>query len=159
MTTAAPSDNYLYTMARRASVPPDDCEDAVQEMRLGMWRARPDVNPVMVAKRRLNDYLRARNHWRPAYKTQTVLLIFEIRDADAHEQIMGELPGPDFPIDMVLMINEALAKLPRYYRAPILLSAYGYSGPEIAAIMGLKLGSVNQYLYHGRKRLRELMAA
>ena len=158
MTTAAPSDNYLYTMARRASVPPPDVEDAVQEMKLGMWRARPDVNPVMVAKRRLNDFIRAMHHDRPLYKTRPVLK-FEVRDAEGHEMMMTLLQCEPYPIDLIMIINEALAKISPRQRETILLSAYGYNGPEIAVLLGLTVGSVNQYMHQGRKRLRELMAA
>src|SRR5262249_37286623 len=55
-----------------------------------------------------------------------------------------------------VFLLEAVRSLPETYREPLILRfVEGMTGPEIAARMGLKHGSVRVNLYRGMQMLRE----
>jgi DNA-directed RNA polymerase specialized sigma24 family protein len=56
------TDAYLMAVARRAGVDPFWLDDAVNEMRIALWQAKPEVNSRTVARTTVLDFLRSLTH-------------------------------------------------------------------------------------------------
>ena len=56
-------------------------------------------------------------------------------------------------------VEDALSALPAEFRAPVLLADVdGLSYEEVAAVLGLKLGTVRSRIHRGRSRMRRALA-
>jgi RNA polymerase sigma-70 factor (ECF subfamily) len=132
-----------------ARLPPDDAADVTQEVftrawtRLGTLREPAAFGPwiAAIARRRAADHLRRRR---------------------VHEELDERLPAPETQ-NAALGVREILAAiqaLPESYKETLVLRLVeGYSGPEIAALTGLRPESVRVNLHRGFKLLRERLGA
>lgn len=69
------------------------------------------------------------------------------------------LPGPTWAMSVDPDLWSALAALDRRTRAALLLNVLdGYTHAEIAAMLGVRPGTVSSWLSRGKERLREALA-
>ncbi len=70
------------------------------------------------------------------------------------------LPGERNSQMEVLVIRRAMLGLPQKYREPLVLQVIGgYSGKEIASMLGVPRATVNTRLFRARHRLRAVFEA
>lgn len=119
-------------------------EDLVQETFLRAWRALDGLREEKAAKGWLlvilrREYARGRSRYPPPH--------------DGAET--DELAGDEVSSIEVLHLRRALAQLPEEYREPLLLQVLGgFSGEEIADILGIPPATVMTRLFRARQRLR-----
>ena len=136
-----------------ARVPRPVAEDLLQDVflqalpRLGTLR---DVSRfggwlAVIARNRASDYHR------------------QSRPTEEFEESSGDSVGAGRAREQVadgIFLLEAVRSLPEAYREPLILRfVEGMTGPEIAARMGIKHGSVRVNLYRGMQMLRERLEA
>jgi len=147
-----------YGVARRVLRDPQLAEDAVQEGFVNVWRGARDFRPdrsraaswiLMLVHRRAVDLVRREEHRRA-----------DSIDADQPP----ELPAEDDAATGALArlqrewAQRLLAKLPDQQREVIELAFYGgYTQSDLAARLGVPLGTVKSRMFNGMARLRELM--
>jgi RNA polymerase sigma factor (sigma-70 family) len=74
------------------------------------------------------------------------------------EDVADELVAPDAALDQSMDLQRCLLRLPDDQRAVLLLvSLQDMSYEEVAAVIGVPIGTVMSRLSRGRSRLRELM--
>jgi len=66
------------------------------------------------------------------------------------------VPGVD-PGEIADVIRALAALSPRQRAAVLLHDAEGYSGPEVARLLGTSAATVRVHVFRGRRRLRELL--
>jgi len=83
---------------------------------------------------------------------------FDALADDAAERVSGREPPPDRAVDERMLdgdIQAALDELPPDFRAAVVLcDIEGLSYEEIAATLGIKLGTVRSRIHRGRAQLR-----
>ncbi len=145
----------VHGLARRVLRHPQDAEDAVQDIFLEIWRSAGRYDPAqgsettfvtMIARRRLVDRIR-----RTTAKPQAQSL----DDPTA-------LPSPDTaPLELrdeAARAQAALEQLKPEQREVLELSlGQGQSHQEIAAAVGIPLGTVKSHARRGLMRLREML--
>jgi RNA polymerase sigma-70 factor (ECF subfamily) len=136
-----------------------DADDIVQETLWSLWRNakrwQPGGSPLGAYLARV-----AINRAIDAARRRRLRAFFGLDDA-------GEVRDPDPPADQRMVAGHELAgvardilELPARQRAAILLAAEGERGnAEIAVIMGLTVGAVEQLLVRARRTLRTRLAA
>jgi RNA polymerase sigma-70 factor (ECF subfamily) len=68
-----------------------------------------------------------------------------------------QLPGERNSKWEVLIVRRAMLDLPHKYREPIVLQVIGgYSGDEIAKMLGVPRATINTRLFRARQRLRKI---
>lgn len=78
------------------------------------------------------------------------------RDAARPDPALHHLPlEPGDPMDLRDQLVSALAAVDAEERRLLLLAAEGFTGPEIAQMLGLGAGAVRTRLYRARQRVRE----
>jgi RNA polymerase sigma-70 factor (ECF subfamily) len=137
-----------------------DARDVCQEVWVTVWRQlagfRGDakfttwLHPIAV--RRAVDHLRRRRRWYERF------LPFSVGDAEVES-----VPEPADPVDFreaaeasetVARVRAAIATLPPKHRAVLALrEVEGLSYEEIAATVGVPVGTVMSRLYHARRLL------
>jgi RNA polymerase sigma-70 factor (ECF subfamily) len=84
------------------------------------------------------------------------------RDADVDVETLAERrsSSPDAPdrVTSVEEIREALARVPEPGRSALLLAGSGYTGSEIARVLGRSEGATRTLLCRARRSLRALVA-
>ncbi|MBZ0154461.1 MAG: sigma-70 family RNA polymerase sigma factor [Planctomycetes bacterium] len=145
----------VHAQARRVLRHPHDAEDAVQDIFLEIWRHAGRFDPTQgsettfvatIARRRLLDRLR-RNQVRPPAVT--------LEDP-------GVLPSPaEAPVELreeAARARAAMQQLRPEQREVLELSlGQGRSHQEIAAAVGIPLGTVKSHARRGLLRLREML--
>lgn len=134
---------------------PDDADDAAQDgflsalVKLGQYDARRPFGPwlMRIVANAATDRRRRRN----------------VRRADQLDpSLVGGGPRPDAMAvrnELGDRLRSALAELPERRRtAVVLFDVEGYSHAEIAGILGIPEGTVRSEVFHGRRRLRTLLA-
>jgi RNA polymerase sigma-70 factor, ECF subfamily len=128
-----------------ARLPPEDAADVAQDVFVHAWTMLGTLREpaafgtwiAAIARRRAADHLRAR-HVHAA-----------LEDTAAARETQTSTLG-------ALEILAAIKDLPLAYRETLVLRLVeGHSGPEIAALTGLKPDSVRVNLHRGFKLLRE----
>jgi len=146
----------VWSLARRLSRSPSDAEDATQEIFLDIWRSagRFDASQgsdklfiAMIARRRLIDRLRktsAEPHMDPV---------------EALESVAWADPGTASETSVEAeQARRALAELRPEQRQVLELGLlHGLSQSEIAAQLGLPLGTVKSDMRRGLIKVREYM--
>lgn len=142
---ALSSDMYRYAFFLCKNE--DLAEDLVQETFMRAWRFLESLRDESKAKSWLFTTLRrefARQFER-----------YQPRIDDVEPDL---LPGERGPHLEVLVIRRAMLGLPLKYREPIVLQVIGgYSGEEIADILGVPRATVNTRLFRARQRLRKIV--
>jgi RNA polymerase sigma-70 factor (ECF subfamily) len=149
----------IWNLARRFCAGPEDAEDASQEILLEIWKSAERYDPrvgsettfaLTIARRRLIDRLRRRGR-QPA----PALLADQDVAAPEHDTSQQAETG-----DEVARAKAALQQLRPEQRTVLQLSlAEGRTHQEIAAAIGIPLGTVKSHARRGLVRLRELLGA
>ena len=142
-------------VARAVLGDPDDADDAAQDgflsalVKFGQYDARRPFGPwlMRIVANAATDRRRRRN----------------VRRAEPLDpSLVGGGPRPDAAAirnELGDRLRAALAELPERRRtAVVLFDVEGYSHAEIAGILGIPEGTVRSDVFHGRRRLRTLMA-
>ncbi len=133
---------YAYFLCKNE----DLAEDLVQETFLRAWRFLGSLREESKAKSWLFTTLRrefARQFER-----------YQPRFDDVEPDL---LPGERGSQMEVLVVRRAMLGLPLKYREPIVLQVIGgYSGEEIAEMLGVPRATVNTRLFRARQRLRKI---
>jgi RNA polymerase sigma factor (sigma-70 family) len=135
----------------RRFVPEDDIDDVIQRVFVEVWRAQARYDPTRslegwvlgIARKRAIDHLRSR-------RTSTVL-VDDMPNAPA-----AGIDGHDFAERVVwgMEIRAGLATLPAEQRIVIELAYFGdCTQVEIAARLGIPLGTVKARMARGMRRL------
>lgn len=148
-TLALPYMNALYRTACRRLGNPTEAEDIVQETYLQAWmsfhRFTPGTNfQAWMFKIMSNMILRHYN--------KTGRMVTE-QGEEVFEQLTYEPPVTQELRDKAVLaaLNDVLEQ----FRIVILLAdVQGFSYQEVAAVLGIPLGTVMSRLYRGRKQLR-----
>lgn len=151
----------LYSLALRIVRERGDAEDVLQEAFSQVWRqagrfeaARGTVAGwlVTVTRSRALDRLRQRRS--------------QPGGVADFERFAGSVPDPSHALDLQLVtaeqadkVRQALAALPDEQRIPLELAYYeGLSQSEIAAKLGVPLGTIKTRMRQTLRRLREALA-
>jgi RNA polymerase sigma-70 factor (ECF subfamily) len=137
---------YAFWLCRQRSL----AEDLVQETFARAWKSLHSLQDDKAAKSWLITILR-REHAR----------LYERKQLDTVEldelRSVGDLGGsPDQDTERQLL-RRAILDLDEEYREPLLLQVVGgFSGEEIANMLGLERATVNTRLFRARSKLKEL---
>ena len=147
----------VWTLARRLSRTDADAEDATQEIFVHIWRnaGRFDQSKgseklfiTMIARRRLIDRLRKLTAEPPMDTSVDLLESVACSEAGAGSETSFEAE----------QASRALAGLQPDQRQVLELGLlHGLTHPEIAARVGLPLGTVKSHMRRGLIRVREFM--
>jgi len=146
---------FLYAVAFRLSGNDDEAQDLVQEalirVRRGLERYEPGSLEGWLARIVTNVFL---DEMRRRKRRPTTAL------PDDPDRVLPAAPAADevttaLPDD----IQAALASLPEEFRVPVVLcDVADQSYEQIAATLGIPVGTVRSRLHRGRKLLRELLS-
>ncbi len=142
-------------VARAVLGNPDDADDAAQDamlaalVKLDQYDPRRPFGPwlLRIVANAATDRRRRRT----------------VRRAEPLDAgVAGGGPRPDITAERRALserLRQALAELPERRRiAVVLFDVEGYSHAEIAAVLGIPEGTVRSEVFHGRRRLRGLLA-
>src|SRR6266487_659196 len=142
-------------VARAVLGDPDDADDAAQDgflsalVKLGQYDAHRPFGPwlMRIVANAATDRRRRRNVRRSEPLDPALVGGGPRPDAVAVQSELGE------------RLRAALRELPERRRtAVVLFDVEGYSHAEIARILGIPEGTVRSEVFHGRRRLRTLLA-
>jgi RNA polymerase sigma factor (sigma-70 family) len=142
----------LVRLATRLVHDPVQAEDCAQEVILRAWRQRGS----------LRDAAALRAWLRRSLVNRIIDRELDLASVEAAWRDDGYSVQPEAVIERAELheeLEDALARLPVRYRLPVVLhDAMGWSGPEIAAAMGLGLPATKQRLRRGRMMLVTALA-
>ncbi|HVE99462.1 MAG TPA: RNA polymerase sigma factor SigE [Mycobacteriales bacterium] len=147
----------VYRLAYRLTGNKHDAEDLTQEVFVRVFRSLADYTPGTfegwlhrITTNLFLDHVRRKARIR-----------FEALPDDA-ERVAGRERSPEQQLDDVTYdadVQAALDALPADFRlAVVLCDVEGLSYEEIAATLGIKLGTVRSRIHRGRSQLREALA-
>jgi RNA polymerase sigma-70 factor (ECF subfamily) len=146
---------FMYTVAYRLAGNDEDAQDLVQEalirVRRGLERYEPGSLEGWLARIVTNVFLDEvrRRRRRPA-------------DAlpDDPERVLPPSPGADeVSTELSADVQAALAALPEEFRVPVVLcDVADQSYEQIAAALGVPVGTVRSRLHRGRRLLRTILS-
>jgi RNA polymerase sigma factor (sigma-70 family) len=147
----------VYRLAFRLTGNQHDAEDLTHEVFLRVFRSLSDYVPGTfegwLYRITVNLFLdgvrrRARVRFEPL--------------PDDTERVAGSAPTPEADFEQMNLdadIQRALRELPPSFRAAVVLcDIEGLSYEEIAAALGIKLGTVRSRIHRGRAQLRDALA-
>lgn len=143
--------------AALALLPAPEAEEAAQEVMIAAWTRLPELRDPGALAGWLRSIARARATDR-----------LRQRQAEARRAGWGRVfaawwapaAAPDEDPAELAEILAAIRALPEAYREPLLLRLVeGWTGPEIAARVGMAEGSVRVNLHRGMAMLRERLGA
>jgi RNA polymerase sigma factor (sigma-70 family) len=148
----------VYRLAYRLTGNRHDAEDLTQEVFVRVFRSLSTYTPGTfqgwlhrITTNLFLDLARRRQRIR-----------FDALPDDAPERLPGSEPSPAEAYDdrhLDADIQAALEALPAEFRAAVVLcDIEGLSYEEIAATLGVKLGTVRSRIHRGRSQLREALA-
>ncbi len=160
----------LYSAALRMTRNPADAEDLVQETFLKAYRGYAGFAEGtnlrawlyrILTNTFINRYRRQqrRPHEVDLGEVEDLYLYRRLAPAEANrlarsaeDQVFEALEGAD--------VRRAIDRLPEPFRMPVLLAdLQGFSYKEIAAMLGIPIGTVMSRLHRGRKALQKLLWA
>lgn len=139
---------WYVRVARGYGVPPEMLEDAIQEMKIGIWQGR-QIRHVLI------DFLRKETKFRRSSRTFPARTISLNWDDQSLEDV---LPGPQYDLDFVLDVEAALDSMPERARKMLLLKAVGLPIAMIAQTLGVSERITYNRLQRARASLRERVA-
>lgn len=161
---ALPHMDALYRTALRMARNQSDAEDLVQETYLKAWRSFDQFHAGSNLRAWLftiltNTYISRYRHESRAPQMETFepesedamqaqfLRSGANRDLTPEEQVLAKVPDQE--------VRDAVQALPSHYRLAVLLAdVEGFSYKEIAAILGVPMGTVMSRIARGRKLLQ-----
>jgi RNA polymerase sigma factor (sigma-70 family) len=155
----------VYRLALHLTGNPHDAEDLTQDVFVRVFNSLSQYKPGTfegwlhrITTNLFLDRVRRRKRIRFDWMGDDDVSVATSDSFDRHER-SGQ---PEDAFDMVHLepdILDALAELPPEYRAAVVLSDIeGLSYEEIAATLGIKMGTVRSRLSRARARLRESLA-
>ena len=145
---------HAYWLTRN----PHDAEDLTQDVFLRVFRALPNYRPGGSFPGWL--HLITTNLFRDKLRRNRLVRFDPL--GDDTDRIIDREPTPaelldDRTLDADLV--EALQALPPYFRSAVLLSdVHGLTYDQVAAALGINLGTVRSRLHRGRAQLRAALA-
>jgi RNA polymerase sigma-70 factor, ECF subfamily len=147
----------VYRLAYRLTGNPHDAEDLTQEVFVRVFRSLSSYTPGTfegwlhrITTNLFLDQARRKQKIR-----------FDALADDADQRLPGRSPTPEHALHDQLFdadVEQALAELPPDFRAAVVLcDIEGLSYDEIAAILGVKLGTVRSRIHRGRSMLRKAL--
>jgi RNA polymerase sigma-70 factor, ECF subfamily len=147
----------VYRLAYRLTGNRHDAEDLTQEVFVRVFRSLSSYTPGTfegwlhrITTNLFLDQARRKSKIR-----------FDALAEDSDSRMPGRVPSPDSQIDDRLFdddVEAALADLPPDFRAAVVLcDIEGLSYEEIAATLGVKLGTVRSRIHRGRSHLRKAL--
>ncbi|PTT65356.1 RNA polymerase sigma factor SigE [Arthrobacter sp. HMWF013] len=148
----------VYRLAYRLTGNKFDAEDLTQEVFVRVFRSLENFKPGTL------------DGWLHRITTNLFLdqarrksrIRFDALAEDAESRIPGREPGPEQSFELNnldLDVQAALEELPPDFRAAVVLcDLEGLSYDEVAAALGVKLGTVRSRIHRGRTMLREKLA-
>lgn len=137
-------DDYLYATARNIGVPKMFMDDAVQEMRLALWR-KPETWPIVAIRNACIDFLRRMvNDKRTNPETPNVIAL---------ENMLHYPVAISYPSDDWMDAQTRLAKFSERERRILIYTAMGYNQYEIGKMVGCNNTRVCQILKKVQKEL------
>jgi RNA polymerase sigma factor (sigma-70 family) len=144
----------VYRLAYRLTGNPYDAEDLTQDVFVRVFRSLSSYTPGTfegwlhrITTNLFLDQVRRKQRIR-----------FDALGEDAGDRLAGREPSPAQVYDDALFdpdIQHALDELPPDFRAAVVLcDIEGLSYEEIAATLGIKLGTVRSRIHRGRSQLR-----
>ena len=153
----------VYSIVCRLVDNPDDAPDVVQDVfikifsNIGHFRAESSLK-TWVYRIAVNE-ARNQHRWFGRHRRQEVDLEPARPEAHSRREVLPD-PGPS-PFDLAVdaetqeRIEDALAGVPESYRTALVLrEVEGLSYEEVAAILGITLGTVKSRILRGRDALR-----
>ncbi|MGL6360777.1 sigma-70 family RNA polymerase sigma factor [Aeromonas veronii] len=141
----------LYRYAYWLTRDPNVAEDLVQETFLRAWKAIDTLQDDKAAKGWLITILRRENARRFERKQ------LELVDLDAHPQPQHDALHSEQEMENE-WLHRHIARLPEEYQEPLLLQVVGgFSGEEIAEMLGLNKNTVMTRLFRARNQIKEAM--
>ncbi len=148
----------VYRLAYRLTGNPHDAEDLTQDVFVRVFRSLHSYTPGTfegwLHRITTNLFLDG------ARRKQKIR--FDGFADDAHDRLPGREQAPERRYDDQHFdddVSVALASLPPEFRvAVVLCDIEGYSYEEIAATLGIKLGTVRSRIHRGRTLLRKALA-
>jgi RNA polymerase sigma-70 factor (ECF subfamily) len=148
----------VYRLAYRLSGNQHDAEDITQEVFVRVFRSLATYTPGTfegwlhrITTNIFLDLVRRRARIR-----------FDAFADDAHERLPGREPTPAQAYDDTHLDADVQAALdalsPDFRVAVVLCDIEGLSYEEIAATLGIKIGTVRSRIHRGRSQLREALA-
>lgn len=148
----------VYRLAYRLTGNRHDAEDLTQEVFVRVFRSLSSYAPGTfegwlhrITVNLFLDSVRRKQRIR-----------FDALADDAHDRLPGSEAGPERAFEhgnLDYDVQDALNRLPPDFRAAVVLcDIEGLSYEEIAATLGIKLGTVRSRIHRGRAQLRELLA-
>jgi len=144
----------VYRLAYRLTGNPHDAEDLTQEVFVRVFRSLSSYTPGT-----FEGWLHriTTNLFLDGARRKQRIRIEGLADDTAH-RLAGREPSPAQAFDDAHLdgdIQAALRALPPEYRAAVVLcDIEGFSYEEIAAALGVKLGTVRSRIHRGRAQLR-----
>jgi len=144
----------VYRLAYRLTGNPHDAEDLTQEVFVRVFRSLSSYTPGT-----FEGWLHriTTNLFLDGARRKQRIRIEGLADETAH-RLAGREPTPAQAFDDAHLdgdIHAALRALPPEYRAAVVLcDIEGFSYEEIAAALGVKLGTVRSRIHRGRAQLR-----
>jgi RNA polymerase sigma-70 factor, ECF subfamily len=126
----------------------EDAEDLTQDTFLKAWKAFSKISHENVLSWL---YCIARNVAIDARRRQVVR---EHVSSDGYEDQHPDGHNQEDHILTRLSLVEAMRLVPQHYRRAVLLSAYGYSLPEIAALVNDSPKAMKGWVHRGRKAVK-----
>jgi RNA polymerase sigma-70 factor (ECF subfamily) len=155
----------LYTLAYRMLGQREEAEDTVQEAFVQAFRALHRFRPgerfapwiYRIATNLCIDALRKRRYRQLSLDSPV------LEDADRYRYVAGGGNSPEEELlaaDLRRWLERAVGALPPNYRAVVVLRhVQGLSYQEIAAVLGVPLGTVKTRLFRAREILRRQLEA
>ena len=148
----------VYRLAYRLTGNQHDAEDLTQEVFVRVFRSLSSYTPGTfegwlhrITTNLFLDQVRRKKRIR-----------FDALGDDAHDRLAGRDPGPERAYEHAHLdvdVQHALAQLPPDFRAAVVLcDVEGLAYEEIAATLGIKLGTVRSRIHRGRVQLRAALA-
>lgn len=148
----------VYRLSYRLTGNQHDAEDLTQEVFVRVFRSLTQYTPGTfegwlhrITTNLFLDGVRRKQRIR-----------FEGLGEDAPERLATKEPGPERAYDLRNLdpdVQQALSALPPEFRAAVVLcDVEGLSYEEIAATLGVKLGTVRSRIHRGRAALRDSLA-
>ena len=136
-----------------------DADDVVQEACCTAWRKRGQF---------ASDVDKRGFVWLFTYVTMTAMGHYQRQRRRRHARRTVTLCSPDIlderyeqvreaPAELPEEVADAIASLPPKQRRALRLSVQGYSGKEIAAVLGISHSSANSNITLARRALREVV--
>jgi RNA polymerase sigma factor (sigma-70 family) len=149
----------VFLCCRRLGLREDEIEDVASEIFLAAYKGLKGYR----AKAELGTWL-----WSIAYRQAVSYLRKNRRHLQLEDEFQNELAGSEHDEPIVVtqdkeqteIIWEAVESLPRLWALSIILHyREEKSVVDIAKIMQIKQNTVKTYLFRGRKRLKQMIAA